>query len=261
LNSRIPLDQAAARDEVDRMRPLYPVIGNIYQMESSAESFSKNLGVRVYTPNNLAIGRIGINGFVQYTLGWSNDNSSAVNQYDWQSEWARSAFDTRHRMFSNVSFRMPLATTLSFFINANSGRPYSITTGQDNNGDQATNDRPTGVARNSLIGPGSYNVSMNFSKQFSLRKPETTQSAGNAPAPSPGTPQMIIAGPGGPAVISAPGVSNTPGPKANFSVNVNNLLNNTQNRGYFGVLTSPLFGRSTGAAAGRTVILGLNFTF
>jgi hypothetical protein len=38
-------------------------------------------------------------------------------------------------------------------------------------------------------------------------------------------------------------------------------LNNTQNRGYSGVLTSPLFGKSTGASQGRLIILGLNFTF
>jgi hypothetical protein len=162
---------------------------------------------------------------------------------------------------SNVNFRMPLATTLSFLLTANAGRPYSITTGQDNNGDQVANDCPVGVLRNSLTGPSTYNVSMNFTKQFALRKAETTQSAGNNAAGAAATPQMIIAGPGGPAVIAAPPASTSPGPKANFSVNVNNLLNNTQNRGYFGVLTSPLFGRSTGAAAGRSINLGLNFTF
>ena len=262
LNSRTPDVQAAARDEVDRMRPFYPTIGNIYQFESTAESFSKNLGVRVYTPNNLALRKVGINGFVQYTLGRSQDNASAMNQYDWRSEWGRSGFDSRHRVLSNISFRMPLVTTLSFFFTANSGRPYSLTTGLDNNGDQTTNDRPAGVRRNSLVGPGAYNVQMNFTKQFSLRKQETSrQSAGNGGGQNPQNPQMIISGPGGPAVISGPQSSNTPGPKANFTINVSNLLNNTQNRGYSGVLTSPLFGKSTGAAAGRIVILGLNFTF
>jgi hypothetical protein len=231
LNSRTPAIQAAARDEVDRMRPLYPIIGNIYQFESTAESFSKNVGLRVYTPNNLALGKIGINGFAQYTLGWSHDNASAVNQYDWRSEWARSSFDSRHRLVSNLSLRMPLTTTVSFLMTANSGRPYSITTGQDNNGDQATNDRPEGIARNSLTGPGAYNVQMNFSKQFSLRKSETGQTAANAGGGNPAAGQMIIAGPGGPAVIGGPGPgSSTPGPKANVTVNIINLLNNTQNR-------------------------------
>src|SRR6185295_1301959 len=86
LNSRTPSVQAAARDEVDRMRPMFPIIGNINQIEATSESFSKNIGIRVYTPNNFAIRRIGITGFVQYTLGWAQDNGSAVNQYDWRSE-------------------------------------------------------------------------------------------------------------------------------------------------------------------------------
>jgi len=57
LNSFDPLIQAAARDQVDQMRPLYPDIGNIYQFESSADSFSKNIGFRLYTPNNFVFSR------------------------------------------------------------------------------------------------------------------------------------------------------------------------------------------------------------
>jgi hypothetical protein len=265
LNSIVPSVQASARDEVDRMRPLYPNVGNVYQFESTGESFSKNVGVRLYTPNNFAVHGIGINGFVQYVLGWAYDNGAAVNQYDWRSEWALSSFDARNRLISNVSLRLPMASSVSFFVFANSGRPYSITTGKDNNGDQATNDRPAGVSRNSATGPGSYNVNMSLTKQFSLRRPEAQRSASNAPNPgtvNPTVPQIIVGGPGGPAVISqGPGGPNSPGPKISFNVQANNLLNNTQNRGYFGALTSPLFGKSTGAASGRTIILGLSLAF
>ena len=100
---------------------------------------------------------------------------------------------------------------------------------------------------------------MNFSKQFSLTKPEGRQqgvAAANA-GPSPATPQLIVGGPGGPAVIQqGPAGPATPGPKLTFQINVQNPLNNTQNRGYVGVLGSPLFGKSTGTAAGRTIIAG-----
>src|SRR5207248_2981697 len=123
-------------DQVDRMRPLYPFIGNINQFESSADSFSKNVGLRLYTPNNFAVHGIGITGFFQYVVGWAQDNANAQNQYDWRSEWALSSFDTRHRFFSNLNLRLPKDTTMSFLISANSGRPYSLTTGRDNNGDQ-----------------------------------------------------------------------------------------------------------------------------
>jgi hypothetical protein len=221
----------------------------------------------LYTPNNFAIHKIGINGFAQYTLGWARDDQSAVNQYDWRSEWAPSSFDSRHRLISNLSLRLPMANSFSFLISANSGRPYSITTGKDNNGDQVTNDRPEGVLRNSLRGPGTYSVSMSYTKQFDLRRRERqTQAAGNATvingAPVAGTPQIIIGGPGGPAIISqGPAGAATPGPKMSFNVNVNNLFNNTQLRGYSGVLTSPLFGKPIGAAPGRTVTIGLGLSF
>jgi hypothetical protein len=266
LNSRTPEVQAAARDEVDRMRPLYPNIGNVYQYESSASSYSKNLGFRIYTPNNFSIKGIGINGFAQYTLGWAFDDQSAVSQYDWRSEWAHSAFDTRHRFLTNLSFRLPWSMTTSFFINANSGRPYSITTGKDNNGDQATNDRPAGIARNSLTGPGSYNISGSFTKTWALKRPEKGPAAAAAGGGgiNPQQPIGIIGGPGGPVLIQGPapsGAAAQPGPKMSFNVNVNNLFNNVQLRGYSGVLTSPLFGKPIGAASPRTVTLGLGLSF
>ncbi|MBI2149635.1 MAG: carboxypeptidase regulatory-like domain-containing protein [Acidobacteria bacterium] len=264
LNSRLAFVQAAARNEVDRMRPLYPNAGNIYQFESAARSLSKNLGVRLFTPANFAIHGIGITGLVQYTLGWAHDDQNAVNQYDW-SEWARSSADTRRRFLGNATLRLPRASTISMFITANSGRPYSMTTGKDENGDQATNDRPAGVARNSLIGPGNYNVQMSFTKQFSLRKPEPQRPGAAAanPAAAAGVQQVIIAGPGGPAIIvtPAPAPGAAQGPRMSFNVNVNNLLNNTQVRGYSGVLTSPLFGKPTGAGPGRTINLGLGLIF
>jgi hypothetical protein len=46
-----------------------------------------------------------------------------------------------------------------------------------------------------------------------------------------------------------------------LNISANNLLNNTQLRGYSGVMTSPLFGKPTGAAAGRSVIVGLGLLF
>ncbi len=259
LNSFNPVLQAAARDQVDRMRPLYPNAGNIYQFESTGESFSKNLGLRLYTPNNFTVHRIGVNGFFQYVLGWANDNGSAQNQYDWRSEWSRSSFDSRHRVVSNLNLRFPKDISLSFLMIANSGRPYTLTTGRDENGDQTTNDRPAGIGRNSLAGPSSYNVNANFTKLFPLRKENAQKSASTVPVP--GAPQIFVGGPGGAIGIPQGPGSTTPGPKLQFTVSANNLLNNAQFRGYSGVLTSPLFGRPTGAAAGRAVMLGLGLLF
>jgi hypothetical protein len=256
LNSFDPVVQSAARDQVDRMRPLYPTIGNIYQFESSADSFSKNLGLRLYTPNNFRFHRIGIDGFVQYVLGWAYDNGSAQNQYNWRSEWSLSSFDSRSRLTSNLNIKLPKDISMSFLITARSGRPYSLTTGQDNNGDQTTNDRPSGVPRNSLTGPGFYNVNANFTKTIPLRRAESSKAA----AANAGVPQ-VVGGPGGPTVIPQSSGNPATGPRLQFNVSANNLLNNTQLRGYSGVLTSPLFGKPTGAAAGRSVTAGLGILF
>jgi hypothetical protein len=155
--------------------------------------------------------------------------------------------------------RLPKNTSLSFLMIANSGRPYTLTTGRDENGDQTTNDRPPGIGRNSLVGPGSYNVNANFTKLVPLRKENPQKSASTVPVP--GAPQIFVGGPGGAIGIPQGPGSTTPGPKLQFTVSANNLLNNAQFRGYSGVLTSPLFGRPTGAAAGRAVMLGLGLLF
>jgi len=233
---------------------MYPVAGNVYQFESAGDAFSKNLNLRLFLPPKMQRFGIGVTGFIQYTLGWANDDASAMNQYDWTSEWARTSTDARHRMQGNLNVTAPWGTSASFLFIANSGRPYSITTGRDENGDQATNDRPLGIPRNSLTGPGSYNIDMVFSKQIELKKPEAS---GTNTASAP--PGQIINTPQGPLLMPGAGApGGTPAaPKLAFTVQVRNLFNNTQLRGYSGVITSPLFGKPTGVAPGRTMTLGL----
>jgi hypothetical protein len=260
LSSSDPAVQAAAQTQVDQMRPLYPRIGNINQFESSADSFSRNIGGRLYLPNNFSVHGIGVSGFAQYTLGWAYDNSSSENQYNWKADWALSNFDARHRFLSNLTVALPKAMSAAFLITANSGRPYSMTTGLDNNGDQVTNDRPAGTGRNSLTGPGAYNVNLSFTKTVPLKRAE--HAGGNGPAgPLPGAPPVFVGGPGGPTAITPQSGSSAPGPKLSFNANISNLLNNTQLRSYSGVLTSPLFGKPIGAGPGRVIMLGTSLSF
>ena len=181
---------------------------------------------------------------IQYTLGWTDDDSSAVNQYDWRSEWALASSDTRHRMQGNLTLTAPWKIAVNLLLSANSGRPYSITTGRDDNGDQATNDRPAGVNRNSATGPGSYNIDGQFSKQIALKRARSSGASGAVTQTGPPTPVAAAAG-----------------PKLTFLIQGRNLLNNTQLRGYSGVLTSPLFGKPTGTASGRSLITGITMTW
>jgi hypothetical protein len=249
LNSLDPAVQLPAQAEVDAMRPFYPVVGNIYQYESAGNAFSKNWNMKVYLPPNLKLYKFGLTGMIQYTLGWTDDDSSAVNQYDWRSEWSLASSDTRHRMQGNLTLNAPWKIAMNLLLSANSGRPYSITTGRDDNGDQATNDRPVGIGRNSATGPGSYNVDGQFSKQIALKKSPVTAAAN------------VVGQTGPPAATAAAPNAAAAGPKLTLLVQGRNLLNNTQLRGYSGVLTSPLFGKPTGTAPGRNLIAGITMSW
>ena len=170
-----------------------PSKGNINQLESTGKSFSKNVGIgfRANVPRAW-----NLNVFGNYTLGWNHNDSDGAfgtpsNNYDLASDWGRSPQDTRHRVQTGINLRMPWNVNSMIFIQANSSRPFNITTGRDDNGDTVTNDRPAGVARNAGVGPSSYNLNLNFSKTFSLRRPEASNgnaasTAGNSFVPPQG---------------------------------------------------------------------------
>jgi len=194
LASRDATVKAAAQAEVDVLRPLYPYVANVYQLESTGKSRSNNfnIGFRENLPKLW-----GLQLFGSYGLGYNKsdtDNafSSPVNSYNLRDEWARSSFDTRNRFNTGVNFRMPTYkgsmwatmwnstmgnTFMMINANASSARPYNIITGLDANGDTSTNDRPFGVARNSGIGPSNYNMNLNFNKQFNLKHESSSKTA------------------------------------------------------------------------------------
>jgi hypothetical protein len=223
-------------------------------------------------------------------MTWSNDDGGAVNLYDVRSEWAQ-GLDSRHRISGSFSVRPPKAGSYSFNFTANTGRAYSITTGKDDNLDQNINDRPAGVPRNSLRGPGQYNVNMNYSSPaFNLgrKKPAPAPVAGAAGAavtattalsaqdqlmqsalaagiPLASIPQLLAAIGNQPGLVGVAGTPQEPPtllhPRFTFGVQVNNLLNNTKINGYGGVIGSPFFGKPTGFSGGRTLRLSLNSNF
>ncbi|HVF50169.1 MAG TPA: carboxypeptidase regulatory-like domain-containing protein, partial [Pyrinomonadaceae bacterium] len=70
--------------------------------------------------------------------------SFPANSYDLSSETGRAPFDIRHRFALGGSFGVPyLKLLLNPIIIANSGRPFNIITGRDNNGDGRFEDRPS----------------------------------------------------------------------------------------------------------------------
>ncbi len=263
LNSADPSVRAAARTQVDQLRPYYPVAGNLYQFESSASSSSKNFTIRLYTPTiglpgtpgTLYLGHFAFGGTLAYTRGYSHDDlGTAPNQYDFSREWARSQFDQRNRIQAQFQVR-PTATVglVSFNISSSSGRPFSLTTGRDDNGDQSFTDRPARVGRSTLTSPDTYNVDVTWTKIKTLKAESRT----SLPGSDVGAPQVT----GGGGAATQVGRVNFAGPRVTWQLTVRNLLNNTQVRSVSGIQTSPLFGRAVSFVAGRAMTAGLNFNF
>ena len=123
------------------LRP-QPELGNIFQFESSGTQNMKQLNIGVSKQFSRAIS---INA--NYTLSKAESDTDfggfPVNQYDLTGEYGRTSFDTRHRLFIFGSLAVPyLKLSLNPIIIANTGRPFNITTGFDNNRDGIINDRP-----------------------------------------------------------------------------------------------------------------------
>jgi len=95
-------------------------------------------------------------------------NSFPADNWNLAGEWARADYDYRHRFNLLGNFTPGMRFTLGVAFAVNSGAPYSITTGRDDNRDGLANDRPAGVPRNSLVGPGYVGLDVRASRDFYL---------------------------------------------------------------------------------------------
>jgi hypothetical protein len=131
-------------------RPILPVNGGVRQV-----NVIMNLGVADYNglqANLVYRGSRNMYTSVSYTLSKAtnttepdgngiNPTQSIITRLG-EEERGPSVVDQRHRAVIAVNYRFPwnfTAGTLAMFASA---RPFSATTGVDNNGDGATNDRP-----------------------------------------------------------------------------------------------------------------------
>ncbi|MGB7209844.1 MAG: carboxypeptidase regulatory-like domain-containing protein, partial [Pyrinomonadaceae bacterium] len=127
---------------VNAARP-QPTAGNLYEYESTGTLEQKRINVNVRNNYNRSFSL-----FANYSLGFSNSDSDGAGSfpaysYDLTDEFGRSSFDTRHFFVIGGNFNLPWGVSMSPFVIANSGRPFNITTGIDNNGDSIINDRPS----------------------------------------------------------------------------------------------------------------------
>jgi hypothetical protein len=109
---------------------------------------------------------------------------------------------------------------------AASGKPYSLTTGRDDNRDGFATDRPVGVARNGLRAPGWASLDIQLSRDLFF-----DQAKGDK------------------------------GPTASLGVGAFNVLNSFSATTIVGAQTSPLFGQAVAALPARRVQLSARLSF
>jgi hypothetical protein len=202
-----------------------PAVGQLRQMQS--EGYLKSNAMELTLrgrPTKFFTGQ------AQYTLGKTYNNTSGITYFPASSyfpnaDWSRSDNDRRNKfdLLGTISAGkwFDFGTALSLY----SGKPVNITTGSDNNNDSLPLDRPIGVSRNALHGPGYIGLDLNLAHDFMLTK------------------------------------DGKKGPTATLAINSFNVLNHKNDITYVGVVSSPFFGRSVSAQPPRRMQLDLQFKF
>ena len=78
-----------------------------------------------------------------YSANWADSNLTGItNPYNGATDYGRASFAVRSRLTLLGTFALPFQISASPIIIAQSGNPYNLTTGLDNNADGLTDDRP-----------------------------------------------------------------------------------------------------------------------
>ncbi len=202
-----------------------PALGQLRQMQS--EGYLKGNALELTfrgKPSKYFSGQI------QYTFSRTNNNTSGItffpaNSYDPAADWGRADTDRLHKFDLLASSQPTKYFTLGAALSVYSGKPVNIVSGGDDNHDGILNDRPAGVPRNSMAGPGLINLDLNLSHDFRLTKAKKET-----------------------RVLTV-------------SLNSFNVLNHPNYVTYIGVLSSPLFGKPVAAQPPRRMQFDLQFKF
>lgn len=199
-----------------------PSLGQVREIQS--EGYMKGNALEVTYRGKL---NKYFSGQVQYTLSRTYNNSSGItffpaNSYDPGADWGRSDYDRLHKFDLLASTQPTRFFTFGVALSLYSGKPVDITTGGDDNHDGIINDRPAGVARNTMAGPGMIDLDLNLTHDFPLSKDKKVFSV---------------------------------------SLNSFNVLNHPNYVTYIGTISSPLFGQPVAAQPPRRMQLDVQFKF
>ncbi|HET9195448.1 MAG TPA: TonB-dependent receptor [Vicinamibacterales bacterium] len=245
--------------------------GDITQFESTGRTQSDRFSVGTQIRYQVAQQQMGMR--FTYTLGQEKNFANSATALPSDSlnpdvDWGPANNDIRHRF--QVQGQVPLLLGIRANINSEilSGRPYNMTTGDDNNKDGAFNDRPEGVTRNSLRGDWTWNLNFNVSRRINLRglgtpvTPTRAQGNGALFAQQGGG---GFGGGGGGQGGGNFGRGNQGNNNQRFTMElfaqVSNLLNHVTRTGYVGNLRSADFGRAIQVGNARDINVGVRFNF
>jgi uncharacterized membrane protein YgcG len=121
----------------------------------------------------------GITIFGNYSASWANSNiSNITNPTSSSYDYGRAAFSVRSRLSIGGSVPLPYRITASPLVFANSGSPYNVFTGVDENDDTLINDRPAFL-------PGMTSAVCTNASTFYTPPKQTTYSYGENYTPIP----------------------------------------------------------------------------
>lgn len=165
-------------------------------------------------------------------------------------QWSFASSDTRHRMRASLSTQALRNLNAQLSWNGNSGAPYTITTGTDDNGDSIFNDRPVMSISNSqrpLLTPrnsarlpwrSTFSANVSYRIPIGAAAVEGRGGAGGGPRGRGGRQKGVT-----------------------LNVSVNNLTNRANYSGFSGVMTSRYFMQATSVSNPRQVDFSLRVNF
>jgi Carboxypeptidase regulatory-like domain len=166
---------------------------------------------------------------VTYYLAKVSNNSDGAfappPQATLATEWGPAAGDRRHRLTTSVTTTALKNMSATLTLAGNTGTPYNVTTGFDDNRDAIFNDRPVGTSRNALRMPGQWTLGANASYAVPIEG------------------------------------ANGHEYRVSFNFSAENLTNHANYTGFSGVMTSPFFQQATAVSSVRRITLGANFSF
>jgi hypothetical protein len=245
---------------IDGVRPS-PGFGNVIQVvgDAAMRQHVWNFGGQTNPPQEQ--GRTAarwnfrrFNFFGNYSLAWSENNTDgafsvpATGNLD--REWGNAFSHAKHRFQGAFLTQAYRDLGIQINVNGHLGTAYGRQTGTDENGDLIFNDRPAGIARNTLLTDPTWTLNMFMGYSFTF-------------GPSVQLPPGIQFGPGAGGALTVTTVTRPEQGRYRMSLNVfvNNLTNRTNLMGYSGVESSPFYRQPTMAQGARRVQASMNLQF